>query len=87
MSKVTTKTRLTAGVCRICTTTGNRLLDFKTGPVHPECFRMQRKGLLWTGSPRPIKDSTGKLCGACHQTIESAHAHRGGVPFHRECLT
>ena len=53
-----------------------------------ECMKMQSKGLLNAGADRPVKDSSGKRCGGCNQIIESgdAHAHRQGVPFHRECL-
>jgi hypothetical protein len=55
---------------------------------HRECYRMQAKGLLSTGPQRAVKDSTGKRCGGCNTIIEAGdkHAHRRGVPYHRECL-
>jgi hypothetical protein len=55
---------------------------------HRECYRMQNRGLFQTGPVRPVKDSIGKPCGGCNQTIEpdDKHAHRNGVPYHKECL-
>lgn len=55
---------------------------------HRECFRMQTRGLLNAGIDSKRTDSTGKRCGGCNTVIESGdpHAHRSGVPYHRECL-
>lgn len=72
--------------CGICHTPGH-LTVTPAGRYHRECLRMQRKGLLWTGTPRPHKDSTGQPCQGCGGIIDGQHAHRGGRPFHRECLT
>ena len=76
----------TKGTCRICSTEGTKLVALKAGTYHRECLRMQKKGLLYTGPPPKIKDSTGQPCTRCRDTIDSPHAHKAGKPYHRECL-
>lgn len=73
--------------CGICNTDVlNMSKRLRTGIYHRECLSMQDKGLLRTGGEFRPKDSTGKPCGGCRQEIDGPHAHRSGVPFHRECL-
>lgn len=74
-------------ICQICKTDTGKVIRRKTGPVHAECSRMMTKGYLYTGYHKRPKDSTGDICRGCGDVISGPHAHRKGVPYHRECLT
>ena len=60
----------------------------KDSTYHRDCYRMQRKGLLFAGYDKPPKNSVGKRCAGCNTVIDDddRHAHRNGAPYHKECL-